>query len=279
MKRILVFCLMLFCARLSAQNLSFTLFGGLSNYQGDLQDQRLTTNQANFAYGAGLLYELTDKVSLRGNVSIGKIEAADSRSSRNTNRNLSFTSPLTDVHLGLEYNLLNIYEMGFSPYIFAGISYFHFNPSTLDSSGNKVFLQPLGTEGQGFYDGRKKYNLNQFSIPFGGGIKLALGDNIRVGVELGMRKTNTDYLDDVSTTFADEDLLLQNNGSQAVSLAYREDELKGSTGTYPAVGAQRGDAKNKDWYYFTGVTLSFRLKGMYGGGGGNSKVGCPVNVY
>lgn len=274
-----ILALLIFTAFSSnAQNLSVTLFGGMANYQGDLQDKWITTSQADYAVGAGVSYELTNKLSLRGNVTFAKIGASDSKGSRNTNRNLSFTSPLRDIHIGAEYSLLDIYETGFTPYIFAGISYFHFNPSTIDTSGKKVFLQPLGTEGQGFYDGRKKYNLNQFAIPFGGGVKLALGDNIRLGFELGLRKTNTDYLDDVSSTFADETLLLQNNGQQAVSLSYRSDELKGSTSTYPAAGTQRGNVKLKDWYYFSGITMSFRLQGLYGGGGGKSKLGCPANV-
>lgn len=276
MKRILVVSLVLFCGTLRAQNLSLTLFAGVSNYQGDLQEKRITVNQAGYAAGAGVLYELNNKIALRGNVTFGKIGAADSKGSKNVTRNLSFSSPLTDVHVGIEYSFLDIYQKGFTPYVFAGVSYFHFNPSTLDSTGQKVLLQPLGTEGQGFYDNRKKYNLNQFAIPFGAGVKLALGDNLRLGLELGMRKTNTDYLDDVSATYADKDLLQQNNGVEAVALAYRGDELKGNAGVYPVAGAQRGSAKYKDWYYFTGVSLSFRLKGIYGS---NSKLGCPVNVY
>ena len=269
--------LCLSCFFAGAQNLSFTAFGGYANYQGDLQEKRFTAKQSHAAFGAGLLYEITDKLNARANVTLGKISAADALGQKNKDRNLSFSSPITDVHLGLEYNFLNIYEKGFSPYVFGGISYFHFRPSAIDSLGNKVYLQPLGTEGQGFYEDRKKYKLGQFSLPFGAGVKLALGDNVRIGVEVGMRKTNTDYLDDVSKTYVDKNLLAANNGEQAVSLAYRGDELKNGTG-YPADGAQRGGSKYKDWYYFTGLTFSIRLPGKGEMGGGRKKYGCPVNV-
>ena len=180
----------------------------------------------------------------------------------------------------MEYALLNPYEHSLAPYLFAGISNFSFNPSTKDTSGRKVFLQPLSTEGQGFYQGRKKYKLNQYSIPFGGGVKFSFSENVRLAIEVGLRKTNTDYLDDVSTTYIDQNILLLNRGQQAVDLAFRGDELK--TGlSYPADATQRG-GKSKDWYYFSGITLSIRLNGNGNGGtssGGKSKTGCPTNVY
>jgi hypothetical protein len=267
------------CSSAFAQDLHITAFGGFANYQGDLQDKRFTTQQGHAALGAGLYYEITNKIGLRANATFATISSSDQTGTKYAERNLSFSSPKTDVHLGLEYNLLDIYDKGFSPYIFAGISFFHFNPSTIDSAGKKVFLQPLGTEGQGFYLNRKKYSLNQLSIPFGGGVKLALGENVRVGLEIGLRKTNTDYLDDVSTTYVDHDNLAAQNGAEAASVAYRGDELKNGS-AYPSEGTQRGGAKAKDWYYFSGVTLSFRLhKNENGGSGRSSHTGCPANMH
>lgn len=260
-----------------AQNVHLTLFGGISNYQGDLQGKRLTFQQANAAVGVGALYEISEKLYVRGNVTFGKIKGDDNKSLINFSRNLSFSSPITDIHLGLEYDLLNSYEKSLTPFVFAGVSAFMFKPSTLDSTGKKVMLQPLGTEGQGFYQGRTKYNLTQIALPFGGGVKLSLSENIKVRFEIGLRKTFTDYLDDVSTTYADETLLLQNNGQQAVDISFRADEVKGNSILYPAAGSQRGNPATKDWYYFTGLGISYRLGQKYDGGGGNkSKLGCPT---
>ncbi len=276
MKPLLFLILVFLTSGSQSQNLSITAFGGFANYKGDLQEKNFTATKSHAAYGAGILYELTDKISARANFTIGRISAADKDGTKNKLRNLSFSSPVTDIHLGAEYNLLNIYEKGFTPYIFAGISYFRFNPSATDTTGQKVFLQPQGTEGQGFYEGRKKYNLSQISLPFGGGIKLALGDNIRIGFEAGLRKTFTDHLDDVSTTYADKDLLIQNNGQQAADIAFRGDELKSALQVYPPAGEQRGQPKFKDWYYFTGLSVAFRLSGMSAGGGRRSGIGCPT---
>jgi hypothetical protein len=282
MKNILVFIsVLLFLSTAKAQKMHVTVFGGFANYQGDLQNKRFTLNQSKPAFGAGLLYEITEKFYARANVTFGKLNGSDKNNAKNTVRNLSFSSPISDIHLGLEYNIFSLYERDFTPYVFAGVSNFSFKPSALDSAGNKFFLQPLSTEGQGFYQNRKPYKLNQFAIPFGGGVKFAFSDNFRIAVEVGLRKTNTDYLDDVSTTFVDEGLLLANRGPKAVELAFRGDELKSGL-SYPAEGAQRGGEKYKDWYYFGGINLAIRLHGGSNGGGGKGggkyKTGCPTKV-
>ena len=279
-KQALTILILFFGLLVQAQRIHVTAFGGFSNYQGDLQDKRFTLNQSHPAVGAGLSYELTDKFYARANFTYGKLSGDDKQNPRNSVRNLNFTSSITDIHLGLEYYILNPYQYRLTPYIFAGISRFSFNPYTSDTNGRRVYLKPLSTEGQGFYQNRQPYKLSQFAIPFGCGFKFSLSENIQAGVEAGLRKTNTDYIDDVSTTYVDQALLYANRGQKAVDMAFRGDELKANSLPYPADGTQRGSAKNKDWYYFTGITLTFRLNGNQGmrAGGGRTKTGCPTNV-
>ena len=261
-----------------AQKFHANLFAGASNYQGDLQDKRFTFSQSHFAGGAGLSYDLTDKFSIRSGIVLGRV-SGDDKFGRNKFRNLNFTSNLTEFNLGFEYYITRIEDHALTPYVFAGIALYHFDPYTYDTSRQKFFLKPLSTEGEGFLTGVKNYSLTQLAIPFGGGVKLSLSDNISVGLELGLRKLFTDYLDDLSTTYVDQIDLLSNRGAKAVELAYRGNELKNGT-PYPAAGTIRGGSKHKDWYYTTGLTLSFRLgsgNGL-GFGGRHSKYGCPVNV-
>ena len=262
---------------LNAQKLHLSLFGGISNYQGDLQKAKFTFSQAGFAFGAGAAYEVTEKLYVRLNVVAGKVSGND-KNQLNAKRNLSFSSPITEVHLGVEYDLMNVYENRYALYVFAGIGGFKFNPYAIDSLGQKVYLQPLGTEGQGFYLGRKKYSLTSLVIPFGGGLKIAVNDDVFVRLEAGIRKTFTDYLDDVSTTYADKDALLINNGSKAVELAFRADELKLGL-LYPNQGAIRGSPKRTDYYYTVGASVSFRLHPKSDGYNGKSNLGCPVRVF
>jgi hypothetical protein len=263
----------------NAQKLHLNLYGGAMNYQGDLQDKRYTFNQAHLAGGLGLSYDLSDHFSLRADWILGKV-SADDKYGRNSPRNLNFTSNITEASLGLQYFLYSLGDHSLTPYVFAGLGVYHFSPYTRDTSGAKWFLQPLSTEGEGFVSGKNMYSLTQVSIPFGGGVKLALSDKINVGLELGFRKLFTDYLDDVSSTYVDQTLLLANRGTKAVELAYRGNELKTGSTTYPLAGTIRGSAKHNDWYYFTGITFSFALGSGNGGGehGKNSKYGCPANV-
>ena len=92
----------------------------------------------------------------------------------------------------------------FSPFIFTGVSLFNFNPKAEASDGQWYTLQELGTEGQGTtsFQNRKPYSLTQLSIPFGGGVKIGVSDDFNIIIEYGLRKTFTDYIDDVSTTYA-----------------------------------------------------------------------------
>src|SRR5690606_15533698 len=106
---------------------------------------------------------------------------------------------------------------------------------TYDTLGTKIFLRDLGTEGQGLpqYPDKKMYNLVQIAVPFGGGIRLRLSDNVHISYEIGLRKLFTDYIDDVSTTYADEAILASRRGQRAVGIAFRGDELKDLQLDYP----------------------------------------------
>lgn len=275
MRLLFVSSLLLISTVLSAQKLWVDAYVGATNYQGDLQDKRYTFNQAHLAGGAGITYDITDHFSARVHLLFGKL-SADDKYSRNRNRNLNFSSSIFEAQAALQYYIFPLNSRSLNPYAFAGVAVFHFNPYTFDTSGVKYFLKPLSTEGQGFAPGRKPYSLTQFAIPFGGGIKLSLTDNLNVGLEIGLRKTFTDYIDDVSTTYVDQTLLFTERGATAVELAYRGDELK--TGNpYPPANTVRGGSKYKDLYYFSGLTLSFRLGN--GGVGASSRSGkfadCP----
>jgi hypothetical protein len=171
-----------------------------------------------------------------------------------------------------------------SPYVFGGVAVFHYNPYAYDSLGNKQFLKPLSTEGQGLaqYPGSKPYKLTQFAIPFGGGIKFRISQNTVLSYEVGLRKTFTDHLDDVSGPYVDQFTLAQERGLKAVEMAYRGGEVKGGNTTYPADGTVRGGPKYKDWYYFTGFTLYIGLNSRGSGFGSRrkgSQYGCPTPVY
>lgn len=263
----------------SAQNrLHLTLSGGLSNYYGDLQDKPLTANQAHAAFGAGLKYDITGHFAVRGGLFYARLSADDQNNKPSLHaRNLNFHTKIIEASVLGEYTLFNLQDRRFTPYAFAGVAVFRFNPYTFDTSGTKHFLQPLGTEGQGLaeYPDRKVYKLTQFAIPFGAGLRLRVSEKVTLAYEFSLRKTFTDYLDDVSTTYVDPAILGAARGQKAVELSYRGGELKDGITDYPAEGSIRGGSEFKDWYYFSGLTVTVGI-GNALLGGGKGKISCPV---
>ena len=257
---ILLVCFIFFTSSTTAQVVSSTeigIMGGGSYYLGDI-------NKKHFDYmmpsgGIVVRKNIDRRIVVKGELLLGYIRADDSRNTKDTanfNRNLHFRSPIYELSGQVEFNFLP-YETGnslypFTPFIFAGVSLFRFNPKAEANNGEWVALQPLGTEGQGTtsFQDRKKYALTQFSIPMGGGFKIAVDKTFNIILEYGIRKTFTDYLDDVSTTYT--------GGNLPLSYLANDMSDRSLDGT-KAIGEQRGNSKDKDWYTFTGITLSFKI--------------------
>lgn len=282
MRRIIFVAIAVCFGFASFAQLQIGVFGGIANYQGDLVDKLYKRSKG--AFGLTVGYPLSSRVTLRAALNFAKVAGADSLNKQPDLklRNLSFQSPITEFSVRAEVNTFDLDVKSWSPYVFGGLAVYHFDPYTIDRNGNKVFLQPLSTEGQGLPGyGTKPYPLTQLAIPFGGGIKYNISDNIQVAFEIGLRKLFTDYLDDVSGNYPDRTDLLNAKGQQAVDLSYRGNELAGGNPSYPAKGITRGSPKYKDWYYFTGFHLIFKLpgsgsSGSFSGGGKRKGYGCPT---
>ncbi|HQE12728.1 MAG TPA: DUF6089 family protein [Flavipsychrobacter sp.] len=238
------------------------LFAGVSNYHGDLQDKWFPDNGYRPNVGVFYKYFMNPRVGIRLGANYSKITAADSLSDIAVKqlRNLRFESKLFEMHAGLEINLLPVdrERAKVSPYIFGGLSVFYFNPYTDGMNGEKVMLRPLSTEGQGMsqYPDRKNYSNINVALPFGGGMKFFIGKTLMLTTELGFRYTATDYLDDVSKSYVNQNELFQDRGRQSVDLSFRGDELIGQKVPYPDYGYQRGDSKANDWFWYGGLTLA-----------------------
>jgi hypothetical protein len=237
------------------------LLAGAMNYQGDLKPNSFTFQHSNLILSLILRKPLSRWFAVRAGATIGKVEAAD-RYNRDylQRRNLSFTSGIKELFALLEADVLDISTKKFTPFAYGGIVLYHFDPYTLDANNNRVYLQPLSTEGQGLpgYPDRKVYKLTQFAAAFGGGLRFAFTDCTSIALEFSQRKTFTDYLDDVSTSYIDRNTLLAAKGQLAVDLAYRGDEVHNPS-PYPPDGEQRGTPSEMDWYYFMGISADIRI--------------------
>ena len=294
MKYLRLLVIATFVAQLTyAQGIEFGVFAGTSAYSGDLvSNSFLPKKMVRPAVGINANLALTNRINLRSGITYGRLSGSDKYANDpgRVGRNLSFETSLFEFHTTGELYLLDIESTSFSPYGFVGAALFHFNPYAHDQNGNKVFLRPLSTEGQGLaaYPDRKPYSLWQFGIPYGGGIKIKVNDQLKIAFEIGLRKLFTEYIDDVSTQYVDWDELMNAKGPLAVEMAYRGDELDHGIGNsilpYPSAGTLRGDPSNNDAYYVSGLNIFYKFNpnnpGTYGGRGRKrSKTGCPVNVY
>lgn len=240
------------------------IMGGLSSYQGDLQPNSFSFAQSGGWASVWVRKPISGHFSVKGGVAYGNLKAADANNRDYLKvRNLSFQTIVKEAFLDLEFALTNMDNNRIQPFLSGGVSVFHFNPYTHDGSGNKFYLQPLGTEGQGLPSrpGTKLYKRTQPALTFGGGIRYGISRNVMVSLTASQRKTFTDYLDDVSSSYADEDELLQARGPKAVELAYRGDELANGS-AYPKGGEQRGTPTEMDWFYFAGVAVEIKLNAI-----------------
>lgn len=270
-----------------AQYFEAGIMAGVSNYVGDLSSNstRLYLNETHFAASVFARYNIHNFASVKLGLSYGKLSGKDANAEDPVirQRNLSFESPIYELALTGEFNLPGFQpynlEQPFSAYLFGGFALMHFNPSTR-YLGQKVLLQPVGTEGQGLAGRFPRYKLFDFSIPLGIGFKYAINDTWNIGLELGGRRAFTDYLDDVSTTYMAYDELLVGNGPLAAELGNRSGELLGAPPVSVPTGTPRGDNRGADLYFIGGISISYNFmdNGLVGSRGRvRRKSGCKTD--
>jgi hypothetical protein len=254
---------LLACTSLSAtaQVSELGITGGVSYYIGDLNPTRHYPKHTHLAGGLMYRYNFDQHYALRLQGLYGDLEAYDSESTDSLQllRNLNFRTVVFEASAVLEINFFKYRGISrdsrsWTPFIFGGLAYFHTNPKG-KLNDNWYELQPLGTEGQGTSVGGARYSLNQFCIPFGAGLKFALSPKLDLQMEWGLRRTYTDYIDDVGGTYADNTALLEEAGPLTALLA----DPGPLRNTGYDTGRARGDSQTRDWYQYTGITLSLLL--------------------
>jgi len=236
-----------------------------------------------FVKGVYVNYYPTEWLGFRVAVNHGKLEGYDSLISDQggdefyrKRRNLQFQSPLLEAYAAVEFYPTVFLEQydglqgKFRPYGVIGIGMFKFNPKgqyfAPDGSSSWVELQPLRTEGQGMaeHPDRKPYKLHSVEIPIGVGFKYYVKENFYIGMEIMHRKSFTDYVDDVSTTYIDNNLfaayLSPEQAAMANQLYFRENfKPGGALSRTPQIGEQRGNPNQNDSFFSTIIKCGWRL--------------------
>jgi hypothetical protein len=264
MKTTFLLLIAFFCSFVSFGQNTFDLgiFAGVSTYSGDLAEKDIEITEMNPAVGIIGRYQFKSWLTLRGNLILGTISGNDlnATSINQRKRNLSFRSPIYELSVTPEFNIYTFKlksKQSFTPYFLIGVGVFYYDPKAL-YEGEWINLQPLGTEGQGLPGYESRYNLIDFSIPYGFGLKFQVSDKATIGLEFISRYTFSDYLDDVSTVYPDNDVLAATNGALAAALSDRTSEYTGIP-TQRVENAQRGSSVYTDYYHFIGATVTINL--------------------
>ena len=248
----------------------FTL--GAAHYFGDLNN-RAGLNRPKPAVGLFYRKQFGNYIGARLAVHYAQLVYSDSYSKNDyqKSRNLSFNTNIWEVALQGDFNFFkfvpNDLNYLFTPYITLGVGIFSYDPYAM-LNGSKEYLRPLGTEGQNAnYLGRKPYSTMSFSIPFGVGVKYNITEKINVSFEVAHRFTGTDYLDDVSKTYAGAALFPNDPGGPSIAQLLQDRSYEIDPNNMIGVqGRQRGFSKQKDQYVIAEIGISYNL----------SKIVCPT---
>lgn len=254
---------------------------GTSNFMGDLGGSRnigrsfiydLDIQATRPALSVFYKYHLNPFLSFKGELSFTqlmgddaftKAEFFEDRSYPRRYRNLNFRSPIISLGVMAELTLYN-YEPGnidnfkVAPFVGVGGGMFWFDPRTDDPlNGERVRLQPLGTEGQGLDGFRSKYSLIQPQILGSAGIKFNAGPMLAMTIEVIYHQTFTDYIDDVSQKFVDPAIFFANYDPTTAALVARLHNRSGELGLPPdpaltvitRPGEIRGDESDRDQFF------------------------------
>ncbi len=244
----------------------FGVSAGIAHYFGDL-NTRSAINRPKASFGAFFRKQFNNYIGVKIAANYAFLAYSDvySKNEVQKTRNLSFNTNIWELSVSGDFNFFKFYPgvegYTYTPYISLGVGLFTYDPYAY-LNDEKYNLRSLGTEGQGStnYPDRKPYGTTALCIPLAVGFKYNLSEKTNFFMEVGYRFTGTDYLDDVSGTYAPDadnfSALPNGNPSPASLLADRSYEFGTPIGIK---GRQRGNSSQKDAYVMAHVGVSFNI--------------------
>lgn len=233
---------------------------GLGHYFGDL-NTTASLRRPKFSAGVYFLKQFNNYVALKvaGDYAFLGYSDRYSKNSAQFDRNLSFNTSVWEFSVSGQFNFFKFIPgvdgYNYTPYISLGVGVFSYDPFAY-LNGQKYYLRPLGTEGQGTAGKPAPYSSMAVCFPLSVGFKYSLNSKVNVFGEVGYRFTTTDYLDDVSTTYAGKDAFPPNpDGTPSVAYQLQDRSLSG----IGEKGRQRGNSSQKDAYVLLHVGFSFNI--------------------
>jgi hypothetical protein len=243
---------------------------GGKNFYGSNDPTDIDFKKIRYAFGTGIEYNLPKGISFGIDAFYTRLIADDKETDWDRKyRKLKVRTDLFESSIKLQYTVpQNMGPLG-GLYFNVGTGVAFFKPMS-ELNGVWYSLRPFGTEGQLLEAPFQPYDNYSIVFPFGVGKKFYLRNGMTLAIDLSMRKSFTDYLDDVSGLYYDNDAILAKSG---VAAAYFADP-SGGEGGVGTPGEERGFSTNNDNYFLTGFKLGIPLNGVLGGNMHNS---CSYN--
>jgi hypothetical protein len=200
-----------------------------------------------------------------------RIQGADALSTNRgrVGRNLNFRNDMFEWYIRPEFTIYQDNDVGgrgrfrtdFRLFGYVGLGVYYSNPQgQVDRQGDFYSLRPLTTE-------LVDYSNIGVSIPAGLGFHITKLRRHRIGWDFGWRTTFNDYLDDVSSVYADPNALPGGVNGIAAQLANQAPSAYFSDPTLPdpnnyTARNKRGDPTHNDSYLTMTLTYSYVLRGQ-----------------
>lgn len=211
----------------------------------------LNLEQTRYAFGFGI-QQYAGQFSYGASAIYARLSADDRLTNAGRSvRRLSVRTDVAELGVNIEYTIPRNIPYLKNFYLNLGAGIMIFQPKA-EYNGKYYSLRPLGTEGQNYLPDRKRYSHYSPVIPFGFGYKFHFANASSLALDLSLRKSFTDYLDDVSTTYADANIVGEISGDAAKYFA--DPSIAGRK-----VGSQRGDSKDNDQYFLIGFRYEFPI--------------------
>ncbi|WMJ72569.1 DUF6089 family protein [Cytophagaceae bacterium ABcell3] len=209
------FALIAFSANGQKNEIGISL--GALNYTGEYAPR---FDVLNYRPGGMVFYRrnFSPVFTLRGSIMTGRIKGSDegAQDPVPAARDGEFHNNITEAAIMAEYNFLDFRRYKdrrrFAPYLTAGLAIFNYQRAYPGTAIRGGAVNP--------------------SIPIGIGIKYKLTKTVNLNAEFVARKTFTDYLDNISDTYAD------------------------------GYSKQLANPHLNDWYYYTGFSISYTFYGI-----------------
>ncbi len=237
---------------------------GMGHYFGDL-NTNASLNRPKFSAGVFFRKQINNYVGVKLSANYPQLGYSDVYSKNETQqiRNLSFNTSIWEVAISGDFNFFKFYPgvegYTYTPYVSLGVGLFSYDPYAY-LNNEKIFLRPLGTEGQGsaLYPDKKPYSTMAFAIPISIGFKYNITEKTNIFMEVGYRFTGIDYLDDVSTTYAPDAFPALPNGNPSTGYILQDRSFELGT-PIGLKGRQRGNSQQNDAYAIAQIGLSFNI--------------------